>query len=870
MNLIGTTVNQLFTCSECKDHFMLLFDSCAFDRCNMTLSSYPRLQTWLFFMHDVATRRIALESIEQVGLDLPAIASNNEGGNPVERAAVVNAVRASLWPSTEFCPTCVSHKATHSTEILVTTEDTEYRIWNETLIPDFLWDAYWESKWTFIPPDPPGAPTALPTASAGTTTAHGSNVESAAKETAVAPTEPPATDQKTIAQAGHPQQKDKEDYAGVAAKDKQNSNPETHTPQAQAPHQRDLEQPAQAVKAQAPQEHMLKPATDPIAPRTLQQPKENLASQQVVAPQLQAQQNQRQQQQQQQQQQKPPPPPPQPPQQQQQQQKPPPPPPPPQQQQQQAGHVNPPSVVTAAQQQQQQRPPPPPPPPQQVQQQPAVDSHINPPSVVPKSSSNPDVTTLADRMKSAREAHIEKLMSTTGNSVGGRVPPGAVMHAAPVVEEPPLEPITPIVEESEPSIPEAPSLWPPTINFGDVRDDEHRKIMSKAGADHKRAGDRARDDAEGEKNDNDAVEESETEKKFTSKERLEKLKRAKRLDQEDKLESKLGQKESKMKLKKDKMNTLLLNKNSLGNKGLLSSIADVDDAEAEEIMKSQEYTNGRRKKHGKKRLDSFMSDGGSSNIIDVLFESMDSKMSVFGATGLIILMFILIGGAIFGVYSCFGSQRNLFRGRNGKLKDDHDGYNYYNDDSSHNHGSHSPYRDREHDLFHRGRQPVQPLDMNYGWSHSPVPANANFSSSSSFGNSSMVAGGGNVGYGRSINIHDIEDGYNNSLSRINSSSSFSGGGGGPVGVGGGPVGYHVVHTGGHPLHLPLGQLGQTKIPSPTYSSCHTSPRESNREFFGNDESLLGIDSSGGQQVAALLNNAGYNALMQQRKILSNS
>jgi len=79
---IRSLVSELFTCSSCRKHFLTVFDDCSYNRCgggeNDSLG-YPRLQLWLFRLHNAVTTRIYKE----------------KGGAPEED------LRQIVWPSTD-------------------------------------------------------------------------------------------------------------------------------------------------------------------------------------------------------------------------------------------------------------------------------------------------------------------------------------------------------------------------------------------------------------------------------------------------------------------------------------------------------------------------------------------------------------------------------------------------------------------------------------------------------------------------------------------------------------------------------------------------------------------------------------------------
>jgi hypothetical protein len=111
-------------------------------------------------MHDIATRRIAYEAVEQLGLT-NVVPPDASVPTPIEDTAngvsvVVNAVKASIWPNTRFCPYCLNSATNlvHTPSVYKFDETTELAIWNSSAIPAFMVYAYWDGHWFFRPPDP--------------------------------------------------------------------------------------------------------------------------------------------------------------------------------------------------------------------------------------------------------------------------------------------------------------------------------------------------------------------------------------------------------------------------------------------------------------------------------------------------------------------------------------------------------------------------------------------------------------------------------------------------------------------------------------------------------------------------------------------
>ena len=81
-SMIRSLVSELFTCSSCRKHFLTVFDDCSYNRCGGENDSfgYPRLQLWLFRLHNAVTTRIYKEK---------------KGGGDLED------LRRVVWPSTD-------------------------------------------------------------------------------------------------------------------------------------------------------------------------------------------------------------------------------------------------------------------------------------------------------------------------------------------------------------------------------------------------------------------------------------------------------------------------------------------------------------------------------------------------------------------------------------------------------------------------------------------------------------------------------------------------------------------------------------------------------------------------------------------------
>lgn len=88
---IRATISQLFTCSACRTHFLRAFDDCSFNRCAQPNSpldptlALPRLQLWLYRLHNAVTARILVE----------------KGGSYPETAALRKDARQVLWPDAQ-------------------------------------------------------------------------------------------------------------------------------------------------------------------------------------------------------------------------------------------------------------------------------------------------------------------------------------------------------------------------------------------------------------------------------------------------------------------------------------------------------------------------------------------------------------------------------------------------------------------------------------------------------------------------------------------------------------------------------------------------------------------------------------------------
>lgn len=77
---IRSLVSELFTCSSCRKHFMKAYDDCSYSRCSNSSSeggeedggsnvgmAYPRMQLWLFRLHNAVTTRIYQEKSVDIG-----------------------------------------------------------------------------------------------------------------------------------------------------------------------------------------------------------------------------------------------------------------------------------------------------------------------------------------------------------------------------------------------------------------------------------------------------------------------------------------------------------------------------------------------------------------------------------------------------------------------------------------------------------------------------------------------------------------------------------------------------------------------------------------------------------------------------------
>jgi hypothetical protein len=111
---IRALVAELFTCSSCRKHFLTAFDDCSFNRCGTTNDSlgFPRLQLWLFRLHNAVTTRIYKE----------------KGGT--EESGSVADFRQVVWPGTD-----VNLGKSHDTIV------------DPQLVLRHVQEAYWEDEW---------------------------------------------------------------------------------------------------------------------------------------------------------------------------------------------------------------------------------------------------------------------------------------------------------------------------------------------------------------------------------------------------------------------------------------------------------------------------------------------------------------------------------------------------------------------------------------------------------------------------------------------------------------------------------------------------------------------------------------------------
>ena len=59
MNAIYTFVDNFFSCRECRDHFIEMYDNCEYDRCKIDENSNNKeIALWLWRIHNNVNRRV--------------------------------------------------------------------------------------------------------------------------------------------------------------------------------------------------------------------------------------------------------------------------------------------------------------------------------------------------------------------------------------------------------------------------------------------------------------------------------------------------------------------------------------------------------------------------------------------------------------------------------------------------------------------------------------------------------------------------------------------------------------------------------------------------------------------------------------------
>ena len=93
--VVHSFVADLFGCLECRTNFLARYDACDFGRCAITEHDYPKLQLWLFHMHNAATIKISNELAKAVP---PAYLDSQLAAMPPAETQ---------WPSSGGCSACL-------------------------------------------------------------------------------------------------------------------------------------------------------------------------------------------------------------------------------------------------------------------------------------------------------------------------------------------------------------------------------------------------------------------------------------------------------------------------------------------------------------------------------------------------------------------------------------------------------------------------------------------------------------------------------------------------------------------------------------------------------------------------------------------
>ena len=134
MRAIRAWVSEFFACSECRNHFLRMYDSCAMGRCRAHSSTDTAL--WLWRAHNAVNIRLAAERRNTPHAEAQVQRAAQTGPD-----SVIDWDSDVQWPFAPACLRCAAGNANGSKK------HPEERKWQPERVIEHLHATYWSHEW---------------------------------------------------------------------------------------------------------------------------------------------------------------------------------------------------------------------------------------------------------------------------------------------------------------------------------------------------------------------------------------------------------------------------------------------------------------------------------------------------------------------------------------------------------------------------------------------------------------------------------------------------------------------------------------------------------------------------------------------------